>query len=295
MMAMEPETVGPTALVRVPWPADSRLSRGGFNPRAFLHAPDTPKIDITPRWARLLGAFVGDGSCGQSTQIQISCDGQDQDWIDLLMEDFAAVGLNPTTETITTYGGEVLRRRGVRVASAHLLRVLESFGMTRPRPNGRPIRVANVHEVIWRSPREVIAEFLAAYLEADGHCTHTGVGAVSKDERLIHDVQRLLLLFGIETRIGCRIYRAQNGFEGLYWQLTMRRAAADVFAKEIGFRSTRKSKRLAEIVSRPNSNAYRPMAWAQEIVSIEHCTVDPVDLQVEGEVFAAAGFVSHSF
>jgi hypothetical protein len=296
-MAMDPEPVGPTTPVCAPWPADSRMSRRGgpFDPRAFLTAPDGPRVELTPRWGRFLGAFVGDGNLGgSSTQIQISCDGQDQDWIDTLMEDFRAFGFNPTTEVKTMFDGTVLRRRGVRVASAHLIRVLDSWGLTKERPDGRPIRKVCVPEVIWRSPREVIAEFLAAYFEADGCTTSSGVSAVSKDEQLIRDVQRLLLLFGIVSRVGPRIHRAQNNFSGEYWHLTMGRAGADVFAKEIGFRSARKRARLAAITDRPHSNAYRPMNWAPKVTEVKPCMVTPVDIQVEGSEYIAAGFVSHN-
>lgn len=296
-MAMEPEPVGPTEAVRAPWPADSRMSSRGAqlaDPYAFLSASDGPRLDITPRWGRFLGAFVGDGCAGQSTQITISCDGQDQDWIDLLMEDFRAFGFNPLTQSRKTFGGEVIRRRDVRVASAHLLRVLKSWGLTVDRENGRPLRVTKVPEIIWRSPREVIAEFLAGYFEADGSCTSSGVQVVSKDEHLIRDVQRLLVLFGIVSKISARKTRAQNGFEGSAWYLTLGRDAADVFAREIGFRSARKSARLAEITSRPHSNAFRPMNWAPKVTDVKPCMVTPVDLQVEGHEYMAAGFVSHN-
>jgi hypothetical protein len=299
-LVMEAESVGPTEYVRAPWPADSRMSRAGagnsdpFDPGAFLNAEDGPKVEITPRWGRLLGAYAGDGSVGQATKVTISCDGQDQDWIDQVMADFRACGLNPRTEMITTFDGKVLRRRGVTVASAHLLRVLESWGLTRPRESGKPIRVVRVPEVIWRSPREVIAEFLAGYFEADGHCTGNGAEVTSKDEQMIRDVQRLLLLFGITSRVSRINTAAQNGYVGEAWRCTLRRAEVDVFAKEIGFRSIRKSTRLAEITARPHSNRYTPMEWSREIVAIEPCTVDPIDIQVEGSTFVLAGFVSHN-
>lgn len=294
-MAMEPEPIGPTAQVRAPWPADSRMNRRAeVDYSAFLTAPDSPRIDISPRWGRFFGAFVGDGSCRHTTQLEISCDGQDQDWIDILMDDFRAFGFSPLTEKKTMFNGTVLRRRGVRVSSAHLLRVLNSLGLTEDRPSGVPIRKVCVPEVIWRSPREVIAEFLAGYFEADGCPARNGVSAVSKDEQLIRDIQRLLLLFGIVSRVGPRTHRAQNGFSGEYWHLTMGRAAADVFAKEIGFRSARKSARLAEITGRPHSNAYRPMNWAPKVTEVKPCMVTPVDIQVEGSEYIAAGFVSHN-
>src|SRR5262249_49184110 len=136
--------------------------------------------------------------------------------------------------------------------------------------------------------------FLAGYFEADGWSHRGTVGLTSKSEGLIRDIQRLLLLFGIIARVAQRQNRAQNGFEGTYWSLTMRRAAVDVFAKEIGFRSVRKAAKLADAVGRPHSNAYRPMAWLQRVTAVEPCTVNPVDIQVEGQVFLVAGFVSHN-
>jgi len=72
------------------------------------------------------------------------------------------------------------------------------------------------------------------------------------------------------------------------------RDAADVFAKEIGFRSARKTARLKEITSRPHSNAFRPMDWNPKVISVRPCMVEPVDIQVEDHEYMAAGFVSHN-
>lgn len=299
VIAMEAESAHSGEALRIPWPADSRMSRAykgrqAADPDVFLIAEDGPKLDITPRWGRFLGAFAGDGSVGQAMMIQVSCDGIDQDWIDLLMDDLRAFGLNPRTEEIKTFDKTVLRRRAVRASSAHLLRVLASLGVTAPRPNGKPIRVPCVPEIIWRSPKPVIAEFLAGYFEADGYCTGSGVAVVSKDERLIRDVQRLLLLFGITSVVRSRVHSAQNGHSGLYWRCELRRMEADIFAKEIGFRSQRKTVRLREIVSRRYSNGVKPMKWSRQVALIERCFVTPVDIQVEGSVFILAGFVSHN-
>lgn len=293
VMAMTPEAVGPRQIQVAPWPPNTTFGKD-FDPFTYLTSEDVPTVRLTPRWARLLGAFIGDGNVGQSTSIQISCDGQDQDWIDLLMDDIRNLGLAPRTESIRTFNGEVLRRRSVRTSSAHLLRFLHQLGLTRQRPNGRPLRVTKVPEIIWRSPKPVIAEFLAAYFEADACCSKQGVDLSTKDEQLARDVQRLLLLFGITSRVHTKKGTAQNGFVGHYWHVTLRRAEADVFAKEIGFKSARKIARLQEITSRPHSNRYQPMAWADTVASIEEVPVEPIDIQVEGEVFAAAGFVSHN-
>lgn len=292
---MQPEAVGPAAYQVVPWPAENRMSRkADADHYAFMTAPDGPHLTITPRWGRFLGAYAGDGSVGGTgTQVVISCDGIDQDWIDMVSADFRAFGLSAGTEKVTTYDGKLIRRRHVLSSSAHLLRVMEQMGVVRRRENGKYIRVACVPEVIWRSPRDVIAEFLAGYFEADGTATKSIV-AVSKDRHLIRDVQRLLLLFGIESFISEKTNRAQNGFVGKYWNLRLRRASADLFEKEIGFRSARKRASLAQITSKRHSNAFKPHTWKTAVASIERCMVEPVDIQVEGEVFALAGFTSHN-
>lgn len=296
VMSMEKEAIHPSIpLVSVPWPAEGRMSRrANADHWAFLSSSDGPRLEITPRWGRLFGAFVGDGSCGGKTAFQISCDGQDQDWIDLLMSDLRSFGLSAATEQITTWGGVPIRKRGIQWSSAHLMRVMEAMGLVEIKPNGGTRRVPCVPDAIWHSPKSVVAEFLAGYFEADGHCLMTGVAAVSKTETLIRDVQRLLLLFGITSRIISRKHTAQTGATGTYWHLEMGRAGADVFASEIGFRSMRKRARLAQIVDRPHSNAYRQMSWECEVASIKPCEIVPIDIQVDGEVFALAGFTSHN-
>lgn len=296
LMIMEEEYGSPVPYQTTPWPADSRMTRDlNLDRSAFRQAVDAPKLVISPRLGRLLGAFAGDGSVQAKTQITFSCDGIDQDWIDLISDDIRALGLHPSTQTRVTFNGKpLLRKQAVTAASAHLVRVLEHLGVVERSERGWPIRRPCVPEIIWNSPKDVVAEFLAGYFEADGTTSGTMTSATSKNEQLIRDVQRLLLVFGIKARIVARTTRAQNGFIGTYWYVHLNRAATDIFEKEIGFRSQRKRQRQASITAKPHSNAYRPISWVDPIASIEQCQVDPVDIQVEGEVFVLAGFVSHN-
>jgi intein/homing endonuclease len=294
-MTMEAESGSPVSYQTTPWPADSRMTRKSeLDRNLFRSSADVPRLTISPRLGRLLGAFAGDGAVQAKTQICFSCDGVDQDWIDLLSDDIRALGLHPSTQIKTMYSGKLLRRRAVTAASAHLIRVLEHLDVVRRSERGSPIRYPCVPDIIWKSPLDVIAEFLAGYFEADGTVSGTTTSATSKSEQLIRDVHRLLLLFGIKARILSRTARAQNGFTGTYWYIHLNRAATDLFEKEIGFRSERKRQRQAAITTKPHSNAYRPISWADPVVSIEAYQVDPVDIQVEGEVFVLAGFVSHN-
>lgn len=295
LMTMEAETFPNLPRQTTKWPSDSRMTRlSEADMETFTNAEDVPTVSITPRWGRLLGAFNGDGSVQAKTQITLSCDGQDADWIDLLSEDVRQIGLHPSTQSRTMYDGTVLRRRSITAASAHMVRVFKNLGLVGDRPGGNPIRTPSIPEEIWRSPRDVVKEFIAGYFEADGTIEGTGVSATSKNETLVRGIQRLLLAFGIKSKVYQIRNAAQNGFVGTYWKVYLRRAAADVFEEEIGFRSTRKIARLSVLTSKPHSNKYRPMEWFDEVASIEPCDVSPVDIQVEGEIFSLAGFVSHN-
>jgi len=288
-----------------PWPSDSRMNKGGrkrklgfkgygpSDPYAFLKAEDGPKIEITPRWGRILGAYVGDGSVGQSTTMQISCDGIDQDWIDLLMEDFRKFGFSPHTESIVTFDGTPTRRRGVRVSNSHLARFFESLGLLRYRENGVPIRVVKVPDVIWSSPKAVIAEFLSGYFEADGTSYQCAVSVVSKSRDFLMDIHRLLLVFGIKSRFFERTHSCQT-CKRTYFNITLARDAVDVFRREIGFKSKRKKEKLNIISSKKHSNSFRSMELSDEIVSIKPYEITPVDIQVQGEEFVLSGFISHN-
>lgn len=291
MLAMTSDEVGAQVTQRAPWPADSRASRGDHDSNAFRDAPDVPMVAITTRWARFLGLFCGDG-CASGTQINISCDGQDADLIEMICEDFLAMGLWPATQQSRTWSGDLLRRRSVTASSANLVRFMRSLGLVE---DLNVKRIVKVPEIIWRSPREIISAYLAGLFEADGHITSSGVALSTKYHGFALEVQRLLTSLGMESSIRARFNSARkDGPTFRSFLLTLRRAAADVFHKEVGFLSARKVNRLTEVVSKPHSNAYRPMTWTDEIVQVVPCWLEPIDVQVEGEIFAASGFISHN-
>lgn len=291
-LAMEPDSIGDEARVQsAPWPPDGRVSRVN-DETAFLAAEDCPTIAITERWGRFLGLFAGDG-CASGTAVTMSFDGLDQDLIDLYREDMSQIGLWPSTEkSARTWDGEILRRRSVSVSSMHLIRFLRAIGVV---ADGSVKRIITVPEVIWRSPRNVVSAFLAGLFEADGHVTGTGLSLSTKHHSFALQVQRLLTAFGIDSSVTEKWNSAQvGGKKHQSFYLGLNRHAADVFVKEIGFLSSRKRKALDVVTSRPHSNKYRPMSWIDSVVKVEPCWLEPVDIQVEGEVFAAAGFVSHN-
>lgn len=287
-----------SSLQRAPWPPMHRVTRHG-SATEFASAPDAPQVEITERWGRVLGLFAGDGSCSARNRVQIACDGQDQDLIDSIVTDFRAIGLAPGTENVRMRDGTVLRRRTINVASAQLVRFLISLGVAEWREPTATYarRVIAIPEVIWRSPRGVLSQFLAGLFEADGSVSakSSAVTLATKSPEFAREVQLTLSLLGIEANV--RAQRAsQSGpyADRFYSIVRLRRAAVEVFAKEVGFLSDRKRERLQQIIDRPAGANTKPQRWFEEVVSMQPCTVDPVDIQVDGEVFAAAGFVSHN-
>jgi intein/homing endonuclease len=292
---LQPEANTIEDYVYANWPADGRVSRYSDNRFNFKDSVEAPQVKITPVWARIMGAFAGDGCFNAPTIISISCDGQDQDWIDQLINDFNSIGLNPTTEKVQTWDGKIINRRYVKVSSAHLVRFLISMGLG-VWNDGHPKRNFKIPDIIWKSPRDVQAAWLSGYFEADGWVSENSAVAVSsKYLELCQDVQRLLLIFGIVSRVYSHQSKSQTSALQNYYRVGLRRAGVDVFAQTIGFQSRRKKDSLKNIIKKPHSNSYKKMQWSQEIVRIEETLVNnPVDIQVEGEVFSAAGFVSHN-
>ena len=291
---------GVTSYISAPWPADSRVSRLGGKSMDFLNAVDGPQVTLNERWGRLLGLFVGDGCVGQNTTVTISCDGQDADLIDLVIDDFRSFGLHSRTEQVTTWSGQILRRRSVGVSSANLVRFLYGLGFvswsgSENVKRGRQYKILAIPDVIWRSPSSVQAAFLSGLFEADGTCGRPCVSFTTKNETLARDVQILLATFDVETFVKERWNTAKSGGERFRsFLVRTRRAGADVFEKEIGFLSERKRAKLAAITERPHSSAYKAPTWVDVIKSVVPVEIDTIDIQVEGDEFVAEGLRSHN-
>lgn len=293
----------------VSWPAESRQAStrwaresDTFNDRSFWSATHGPQVRIDEVWGRLLGLFVGNGCVG-SNMVSIAFDHQDQDLIDQTMNDFRSIGLRPMFRSDSRYDGKRYRGCGVVVSSTHLVRFLELVGVVERKD---PInvrhgmrRVLRIPDILWRSPRSVMSAFMSGLWEADGSGDR-GLSLCTKSAQLAWDVQRALLAFGI---VGTRNAKQLSGpsqprkYVGRwYWVVTLGRRTADVFMREIGFLSKRKCDRMLEVRKFvPGSHGSgKIIAYADTVSTIEVCTVRPVDIQVEGEVFAAVSFVSHN-
>jgi ribonucleoside-diphosphate reductase alpha chain len=243
-----------------------------------------PRVPITKEWGRFMGLLLGDGHLGGSNDVRISCDGQESDVIEWIHDFVAGIGLN---SSVKVKGSP--RNVDVSIPSRSLRWLLSKIVGFH---SGRE-KVLRVPDIIWRSPKDVVREFLRGLFEADGCACKGHIGLTSKERLLVEDVQFLLLGFGILSRIKTdynKFYKKE------YYTIIMQRQACDVFADTIGFMSKRKNDKLREIVERPHSNAFKPWEMNDEVVEIEKYNGKTVyDIQVpNGEYYMANGIVSHN-
>ncbi|OHA02170.1 MAG: hypothetical protein A3C12_01160 [Candidatus Sungbacteria bacterium RIFCSPHIGHO2_02_FULL_49_20] len=132
----------------------------------------------------------------------------------------------------------------LEIHSRHVVTFLKNLGVLPVKSAGRTIP-----HVIFGSPKPIAAEFLRAYFEGDGSISFSGakmieLSCISKSEKLISELQTLLLRFGIVGTKRFDSYRATHKLyiRGMRQYLTFRDA--------IGFVSHNKKAKLSAAIAR---------------------------------------------
>jgi len=137
---------------------------------------------------------------------------------------------------------QISTRQNCRVAyvrSSYVCQYLQQLGFAFSHS-----RDQDVPWSIMRSTRECVVAFLRAYYEGDGGFDKARIIAVtSASEKLIKNLQQLLLRFSVVSRRGDRLACATNGsrIKRKYHELMISKGHADTFMREIGFISARKN------------------------------------------------------
>lgn len=213
--------------------------RGSVDKGQFTTVPwEAPKI-LTPKWGRLLGYLVGDGSCLASEYVEVNnAENETKEDILHLLRDLAGHGIETPDKRSTTGLGKLRAcRRKVRSFLAYA--GLEYVG-------------AGDKEIPWsvlQSSADVCREFLVGYFEADGHVGPGGIEITSKSRKLIRQVQVLLLQFGV---VGTVREKHVVG-HGSYWRYEIDGTSRKVFCDLVGFSSTRKRASLEACVRQDHS------------------------------------------
>lgn len=194
---------------------------------------------LTKELAHLLGALVSEGYIGKE---KIEFCNTDKRWIDKFKEAWKNVFpdsvLHEFEKEPSRYGKKKYYR--LECHYLHTIRFLNNIGLTSVKAGEKEIP-----ETLLQSPKEVVAAFLQAYFEGDGCITKSSkmieLGCCSKSEKLIHQLQILLLRFGIA---GTKRFDKHRQMHKLYLRNVKN---ATLFFKEINFISERKRKRLEEV------------------------------------------------
>lgn len=281
-----------------------------FAEREYVHRwNDTPLYGseriIDEKMGRLLGYFMGDGSF-TGNEFNVACDAKDTDTIEdvsRLIEHFT--GKFPCHQIV---GGMVR----VRSSNIYWKPFLRSIGALRRviHQDGHfdgYTRDVKVLECIFRSPRNVVREFLRGVFECDAHgYKHTPrIDLSSAYSQFLRDIQLLLLGFNIKAKLmkierkdGSKIRGAKRG-EYFLHHLAITCAFANRFYDEIGFISTRKmgsSKRYKQEKRRASFKHLDTSLVDSVREVIDTCRYEPVfDLSIDDvHHFSANGIDVHN-
>ena len=151
------------------------------------------------------------------------------------------------------------------------------------------IKIKRIPDLILQSKNSVVAHFLSWLYDGDGSViskgSKRGILYKAKDVELLHDIQILLLRFGIHSRI--------------YGNNLMIREANSImkFAKHIGFNSKKKKEKLEKLVEEVKKLKRRKhyKRWEKVVKIIYHPPETVYDIEVPNHYrFVANGIVCHN-
>jgi ribonucleoside-diphosphate reductase alpha chain len=180
---------------QLPVPADWKQLRAKGERHAQLNLP----TEWSPSLAELLGHLTGDGSFVRSSPMVIWVYGGKEEQEQLLPRHRAvleSLGLRPH---LSQQPNGTVQMRVVRAAFSRFLQLL---GVSHAKAHEK-----RVPESIFQAPPEIVAAYLRGLFTADG-CARDDqkkgtryVGLGSRSLTLLQQVQQLLLMFGIQSRI----------------------------------------------------------------------------------------------
>ena len=199
---------------------------------------DFKKFKITKDLAKLMGYMVGDGTCGDKwlnkNNIQITEANEESE------HDFKKVCLR-------LFGEEPKITLDKRTRNTKRLMIYNVKARAFLNYAGVSWWGAEEKEIPWSimcSPKKIVANFLKSLFECDGGPTEKGIEYSSKSEKLIKQLQIVLLNFGIISRV---ITRYNKEYRRYYYHLYIDgQKDRKIFAKEIGFISESKQKKLKD-------------------------------------------------
>ena len=180
--------------------------------------------------------------------------------------------------------------RRTRLYGEHLRPFVDTWGLLARRED------MVVPAALFTAPLPVVAAYLRSIFQAEGYVSarerSTLVGVDMISERLLRGVQRLLLRFGVFSRLSFKADRRPDRVG--CWSLRIQNAIdRETFADEIGFIDSRKTAKLEESFAKPGRTGGHTKQL--EIARVEQLGPMPVyDIQTESGEFLADNLRVHN-
>lgn len=183
------------------------------------------------KWGLLMGYLVGDGSWTARSGMAVTVEHPEtrQEVSNLFQDLFGKVSFQPDKRTKQT--------GSLRTHDKAMREFLHNLGFDW----GSKADTKKTPWVILRSPRDVVKAYLQGLFETDGSVTKNGktVSFCTASETLAKETQVLLLNFGVVSRIRHKYVKKYN--RTYYELILLGLRSRKTFAREIGFRSAKKS------------------------------------------------------
>lgn len=194
----------------------------------------------------LFGALIGDGCFAASKPTSIGFTNKDVDIVKNVREAcnlFNDISFKDRKDPI-----EFSLNFGSR---ENKLLFLDKYGFKECKSKDKTIPSS-----ILQSNKNTLAQFISGYFDTDGTVNSRGVSVTSISEKLIRQLQTILLSYGIISSL--RI-RSINQGDCIAWTLDIRGEAALVFQKEIGFRCLKKQALLNSLLDGRKFNSNKDL------------------------------------
>ena len=194
---------------------------------------------MSPEMGRLLGYIVAEGWANDRKCFYISQCPEKNPKVRADIEDLLQ----------RLMGWSAKPEKDIRVQSVflreYLLRMGVGYGIAKDK---------TVPEVILRSPKETVRQFIRGLVDAEGHVggeDRNHIEFSTASEQLGRELQILLLRFGI---MSSRRPKRVKGYDHTYWRLTICGQDAIDYGSKIGFVSERKQAAVKNVGDARNSN-----------------------------------------
>lgn len=250
---------------------------------SHLNYRDMPSV-LTDDLAYYFGLLIGDGCLTRSDSVIFSNIDAD------ILQSYFYISKKYFESVPTKYG-----KCDYIIRDKYMRKYLELCGLSISDSHSK-----NVPECILVAPKNIQASFLSGLFDTDGSVEESVISYCSVSEKLMKQVQLMLLQFGIISRV--RYKKDKNGFS--HYLMRISGKDIDIFNNKIGFKCKRKFDKSVNIASK-NCNtddniigsAYflKQNYYFAEVTSISDSMNHVYDLNVpDTNSFVSNGFVSHN-